>query len=161
MQSRHLKQVKDISDLKSQMAQVLEHLDRQQAIDPLQTSASFDPPALSGVPGFSGGGQILLVPPGLGTQCIQERGLTGLLGRCRGDGASTIFAGGLHHRGLGSQKPTSKKAYAAEAQVTRLANTGGLLTAYLDGMLRSVSLPEPLASELFLVSGALLQISGF
>ncbi|MGH0150086.1 UNVERIFIED_CONTAM: hypothetical protein FKN15_039686 [Acipenser sinensis] len=54
-----------------------------------------------------------------------------------------------------------KKAYAAEAQVTRLANTGGLLTAYLDGMLCSVTLLEPLASELHTVSGILLQISGF
>ncbi|MGH0122639.1 UNVERIFIED_CONTAM: hypothetical protein FKN15_009674 [Acipenser sinensis] len=41
-----------------------------------------------------------------------------------------------------------KKAYAAEAQVTRLANTGGLLMANLDSMLRSVTLPEALASEL-------------
>lgn len=35
------------------------------------------------------------------------------------------------------------------------------MTAYLDGMLQSVTLPEPLASELRLVSGTLLQISGF
>ncbi|MGH0124924.1 UNVERIFIED_CONTAM: hypothetical protein FKN15_062310 [Acipenser sinensis] len=54
-----------------------------------------------------------------------------------------------------------KKAYAAKAQVTCLANTGGLLTAYLDGMLRSITLPESLASELRAVSSILLQISGF
>ncbi|MGH0126288.1 UNVERIFIED_CONTAM: hypothetical protein FKN15_029301 [Acipenser sinensis] len=45
------------------------------------------------------------------------------------------------------------KDYAAEAQVTRLANTAGLLTAYLDGILQSAPLPEPVASELRLVSG--------
>ncbi|MGH0153493.1 UNVERIFIED_CONTAM: hypothetical protein FKN15_055371 [Acipenser sinensis] len=54
-----------------------------------------------------------------------------------------------------------EKAYMTEAQVMCLANTGGLLTAYLDGMLRSVTLPEPLASELRTVSSSLLQISGF
>ncbi|MGH0125099.1 UNVERIFIED_CONTAM: hypothetical protein FKN15_059276 [Acipenser sinensis] len=54
-----------------------------------------------------------------------------------------------------------KKAHAAEAQLTCLANTGGLLTAYLDGMLRSITLPEPLASELRAIFGALLQISVF
>ncbi|MGH0119323.1 UNVERIFIED_CONTAM: hypothetical protein FKN15_002126 [Acipenser sinensis] len=54
-----------------------------------------------------------------------------------------------------------KKAYTAEAQVARLANTAGLLTAYLDGVLQSAPLPEPVASELRLVSGTLLQISGF
>ncbi|MGH0121584.1 UNVERIFIED_CONTAM: hypothetical protein FKN15_015014 [Acipenser sinensis] len=46
-----------------------------------------------------------------------------------------------------------KKAYTAEAQVARLANTAGLLTAYLDGVLQSAPLPEPVASELRLVSG--------
>ncbi|MGH0121524.1 UNVERIFIED_CONTAM: hypothetical protein FKN15_001499 [Acipenser sinensis] len=55
----------------------------------------------------------------------------------------------------------SHLAHAAEVQVTHLADTGGLLTAYLDGMLQSVALPEPLASELRLVSGTLLWISGF
>ncbi|MGH0124455.1 UNVERIFIED_CONTAM: hypothetical protein FKN15_018775 [Acipenser sinensis] len=54
-----------------------------------------------------------------------------------------------------------KKVYAAEEQVTRLANTAGLMTAYLDGILRSAPLPEPVASELRLVLGTLLQISGF
>ncbi|MGH0170033.1 UNVERIFIED_CONTAM: hypothetical protein FKN15_077959 [Acipenser sinensis] len=42
-----------------------------------------------------------------------------------------------------------------------LANTAGLLTAYLDGILQSAPLPQPVASELRLVSGMLLQISGF
>ncbi|MGH0152021.1 UNVERIFIED_CONTAM: hypothetical protein FKN15_068900 [Acipenser sinensis] len=37
----------------------------------------------------------------------------------------------------------------------------GLLTAYLDCIIQSVPLPEPVASELRLVSGTLLQISGF
>ncbi|MGH0134630.1 UNVERIFIED_CONTAM: hypothetical protein FKN15_029710 [Acipenser sinensis] len=54
-----------------------------------------------------------------------------------------------------------KKVYAAKVQVTCLANTGGLLTAYLFGMQQSVSLPELLASELHLVSGTLLHLSGF
>ncbi|MGH0180940.1 UNVERIFIED_CONTAM: hypothetical protein FKN15_005438 [Acipenser sinensis] len=54
-----------------------------------------------------------------------------------------------------------KKAYAAEAQVIRLANTARLLMVYLDGILQSATLPEPVASELSLVSGMLLQISGF
>ncbi|MGH0136570.1 UNVERIFIED_CONTAM: hypothetical protein FKN15_062570 [Acipenser sinensis] len=54
-----------------------------------------------------------------------------------------------------------KKAYAAEVQVTHLANTGSLLTAYLDSMLRVVTLPKPLALELCALSGTLLQISGF
>ncbi|MGH0143089.1 UNVERIFIED_CONTAM: hypothetical protein FKN15_077717 [Acipenser sinensis] len=53
------------------------------------------------------------------------------------------------------------KDYAAEAQVTCLANMAGLLTAYLEGILQSAPLPEPVASELRLVSGTLLQISGF
>ncbi|MGH0162222.1 UNVERIFIED_CONTAM: hypothetical protein FKN15_070886 [Acipenser sinensis] len=44
-----------------------------------------------------------------------------------------------------------KKAYATEAQVTHLANTAGLLTAYLDGGLQSAPLSEPEASELCLV----------
>ncbi|MGH0141488.1 UNVERIFIED_CONTAM: hypothetical protein FKN15_068485 [Acipenser sinensis] len=54
-----------------------------------------------------------------------------------------------------------KKDYAAEVQATRLANMGGLLTAYLDRILHSVTLPELLASELHTVSFTLLQISGF
>ncbi|MGH0173132.1 UNVERIFIED_CONTAM: hypothetical protein FKN15_013551 [Acipenser sinensis] len=53
------------------------------------------------------------------------------------------------------------QAYAAEVQVTHLANTGSLLTAYLDSMLRVVTLPKPLALELCALSGTLLQISGF
>ncbi|MGH0162201.1 UNVERIFIED_CONTAM: hypothetical protein FKN15_054623 [Acipenser sinensis] len=54
-----------------------------------------------------------------------------------------------------------KKAYAAEAQVKCLANTADLLMAYLDGILQSAPLPEPVASELRLVLNRLLQISGF
>ncbi|MGH0125656.1 UNVERIFIED_CONTAM: hypothetical protein FKN15_028208 [Acipenser sinensis] len=53
-----------------------------------------------------------------------------------------------------------KKAFVAGVQVTRLANTASLLTAYLDGILQSAPIPEPVASELRLVSGMLLQISG-
>ncbi|MGH0128396.1 UNVERIFIED_CONTAM: hypothetical protein FKN15_034637 [Acipenser sinensis] len=105
----------------------------------------------------------------LGTKHLQERGPSGFLARCR----STVSAGGLHHSGLGTnlaKDPNNqcriteahlKKSYAAKAQVTHLANTASLFTAYLDGMLRSVAFPEPLASELHLVSGMLLQISGF
>ncbi|MGH0136498.1 UNVERIFIED_CONTAM: hypothetical protein FKN15_007900 [Acipenser sinensis] len=37
----------------------------------------------------------------------------------------------------------------------------GLLTAYLHGILQLAPLPEPVASELHLVSSTLLQISGF
>ncbi|MGH0124703.1 UNVERIFIED_CONTAM: hypothetical protein FKN15_024499 [Acipenser sinensis] len=51
-----------------------------------------------------------------------------------------------------------KKAYTAEAQVMRLANTPGLLMAYLDGILQLASLPERMASELHLVLNTLLQI---
>ncbi|MGH0147378.1 UNVERIFIED_CONTAM: hypothetical protein FKN15_010303 [Acipenser sinensis] len=53
-----------------------------------------------------------------------------------------------------------RRAYAVEARVTRLANTAGILTAYLDGILREASLPEPVALELRLLSAMLLQISG-
>ncbi|MGH0122600.1 UNVERIFIED_CONTAM: hypothetical protein FKN15_033691 [Acipenser sinensis] len=52
-----------------------------------------------------------------------------------------------------------KKSFVAGVQVTRLANTASLLTAYLDGILQTAPLPEPVASELRLVSGTLLQIS--
>ncbi|RXM35656.1 hypothetical protein EOD39_3960 [Acipenser ruthenus] len=45
-----------------------------------------------------------------------------------------------------------KRAYAAEAQVTRLANTASILTTYMDGILREAPLPE--------LPGTLLQISG-
>ncbi|MGH0179287.1 UNVERIFIED_CONTAM: hypothetical protein FKN15_001963 [Acipenser sinensis] len=54
-----------------------------------------------------------------------------------------------------------KRTYVTEVQVTHLANMVGLLTAYLDGILKTAPLPEPVASELRLVSGTLLQISGF
>ncbi|MGH0140399.1 UNVERIFIED_CONTAM: hypothetical protein FKN15_042818 [Acipenser sinensis] len=52
-----------------------------------------------------------------------------------------------------------KRAYAVEAQVTRLANTAGILSA-LDGVLPETLLPEPVATELHLLSSTLLQISG-
>ncbi|MGH0121090.1 UNVERIFIED_CONTAM: hypothetical protein FKN15_070759 [Acipenser sinensis] len=53
-----------------------------------------------------------------------------------------------------------KSAYATEAQMTRLTNTLSILTAYMDGILREAPLPEPVACELRLLSGMLLQISG-
>ncbi|MGH0139315.1 UNVERIFIED_CONTAM: hypothetical protein FKN15_025145 [Acipenser sinensis] len=53
-----------------------------------------------------------------------------------------------------------KRAYAAEAQVTCLANTAGILTAYMDNILREASLPELVATKLCLLLGMLLQISG-
>ncbi|MGH0122669.1 UNVERIFIED_CONTAM: hypothetical protein FKN15_045479 [Acipenser sinensis] len=53
-----------------------------------------------------------------------------------------------------------KRAYAAEAQVTRLANTAGILTAYMDAVLHKVPLPEPMATEICLLSRTLIQISG-
>ncbi|MGH0121020.1 UNVERIFIED_CONTAM: hypothetical protein FKN15_068716 [Acipenser sinensis] len=53
-----------------------------------------------------------------------------------------------------------KRTYAAEAQATRLANTESVLTACLDGVLCEVLFPEPVDSELRLLSGTLLQISG-
>ncbi|MGH0121270.1 UNVERIFIED_CONTAM: hypothetical protein FKN15_074843 [Acipenser sinensis] len=53
-----------------------------------------------------------------------------------------------------------KRAYTTEAQVTRLANTTGMLTAYMDGVLCETPLPEPVATELRLLSSTLLQISG-
>ncbi|MGH0146880.1 UNVERIFIED_CONTAM: hypothetical protein FKN15_045577 [Acipenser sinensis] len=52
-----------------------------------------------------------------------------------------------------------KNVYAAKAQVTCLVNTAGLLTAYLDGILRLAPLHKLVASELRLVSGTLMQIS--
>ncbi|MGH0137498.1 UNVERIFIED_CONTAM: hypothetical protein FKN15_063882 [Acipenser sinensis] len=52
-----------------------------------------------------------------------------------------------------------KWAYAAEAQVTCLANTASILTTHLDGILREAPLPQPVASELCLLSVTLLQIS--
>ncbi|MGH0170314.1 UNVERIFIED_CONTAM: hypothetical protein FKN15_070051 [Acipenser sinensis] len=137
---------------------------RRSVFRPAQSST---PPAFSSVPRLTGGG------PECGRTCLH--------GRCRGGRAGTVPASGLHHSGPSASPPVGglskdpvcpnsqcriteahlKKAYAAEAQVTRLAITGGLLTAYLDGMLHSVTLPEPLASELPAVSGTLLQISGF
>ncbi|MGH0128924.1 UNVERIFIED_CONTAM: hypothetical protein FKN15_004845 [Acipenser sinensis] len=54
-----------------------------------------------------------------------------------------------------------KKAYAAEAQVTCLANMAGLLMVYLDGILQSATLPEPVASELCLILSMLLLVSDF
>ncbi|MGH0130485.1 UNVERIFIED_CONTAM: hypothetical protein FKN15_042354 [Acipenser sinensis] len=123
--------------------------------------ADFDPPAFSSFPGFSGGGQILLATPGLSAQRVQECSRTCLHAGCRGGRA----VGGLSKDPVcpngqcGITEAHLKKAYAAEAQVTCLANTGGLLTVYPDGMLCSVTLPEPLASELHAVSGTLLQIS--
>ncbi|MGH0155830.1 UNVERIFIED_CONTAM: hypothetical protein FKN15_052545 [Acipenser sinensis] len=53
-----------------------------------------------------------------------------------------------------------KRAYAAGAQATRLANTASVLTAYVDGVLHEAPLPEPVASELRRLSDTLLQISG-
>ncbi|MGH0151948.1 UNVERIFIED_CONTAM: hypothetical protein FKN15_033227 [Acipenser sinensis] len=53
-----------------------------------------------------------------------------------------------------------KRAYAVEVQVTHLANTVGILNAYLDGVLTETPLPEPVATELRLLSSMLFQISG-
>ncbi|MGH0131705.1 UNVERIFIED_CONTAM: hypothetical protein FKN15_047536 [Acipenser sinensis] len=53
-----------------------------------------------------------------------------------------------------------KWAYAAEAQVTRLASMASIITTYMDGILWEAPFPEPMASELHLLSGTLLQISG-
>ncbi|MGH0141468.1 UNVERIFIED_CONTAM: hypothetical protein FKN15_074076 [Acipenser sinensis] len=53
-----------------------------------------------------------------------------------------------------------KRAYAVEAQVTCLANTVDMLTAYMDGVLRETPLPEPVTTKLHLLSSTLLQISG-
>ncbi|MGH0126228.1 UNVERIFIED_CONTAM: hypothetical protein FKN15_026827 [Acipenser sinensis] len=53
-----------------------------------------------------------------------------------------------------------KPAYAAEAQATLLSNMASVLMAYMDGVLREAPLPEPVATELHLLSGTLLQISG-
>ncbi|MGH0131467.1 UNVERIFIED_CONTAM: hypothetical protein FKN15_046170 [Acipenser sinensis] len=52
-----------------------------------------------------------------------------------------------------------KKAYTVEAQGMCLTNTTSLLMAYLDGILQLAPLPEPVALELRIVSGTLLQIS--
>ncbi|MGH0118225.1 UNVERIFIED_CONTAM: hypothetical protein FKN15_050820 [Acipenser sinensis] len=53
-----------------------------------------------------------------------------------------------------------KWAYAAEAQSTCLSNMASVVTAYLDGVLCEAPLPEPVATELRLLSSTLLQISG-
>ncbi|MGH0127688.1 UNVERIFIED_CONTAM: hypothetical protein FKN15_021518 [Acipenser sinensis] len=53
-----------------------------------------------------------------------------------------------------------RRAYAAEAQETRLSNTASVRTAYLDGVMRETPLPMPVAMELHLLSSTLLQISG-
>ncbi|MGH0153925.1 UNVERIFIED_CONTAM: hypothetical protein FKN15_068763 [Acipenser sinensis] len=52
-----------------------------------------------------------------------------------------------------------KRVYAAEAQATRLSNTASVLTAYMYNVLRKALLPEPVATELCLLSSMLLQIS--
>ncbi|MGH0124809.1 UNVERIFIED_CONTAM: hypothetical protein FKN15_020044 [Acipenser sinensis] len=57
-------------------------------------------------------------------------------------------------------KPLLQRAYAAEAQATRLANAASVLTAHLDCVLREAPIPEPVAAELRLLSSTLLQISG-
>ncbi|MGH0131296.1 UNVERIFIED_CONTAM: hypothetical protein FKN15_047047 [Acipenser sinensis] len=44
--------------------------------------------------------------------------------------------------------------------IAALVNTASILTTYLHGILREAPLPEPVASELHLLSGTLLQISG-
>ncbi|MGH0166639.1 UNVERIFIED_CONTAM: hypothetical protein FKN15_051178 [Acipenser sinensis] len=54
-----------------------------------------------------------------------------------------------------------KEVYTAEAQITYLANMAGLLMAYLDSILQLAPLPEPVDTKLRLVSGTLLQVSGF
>ncbi|MGH0178801.1 UNVERIFIED_CONTAM: hypothetical protein FKN15_077968 [Acipenser sinensis] len=41
-----------------------------------------------------------------------------------------------------------KRAYAAEAQTTRLSNMASVLTVYMDSVLRKAPLPEPVATEL-------------
>ncbi|MGH0129197.1 UNVERIFIED_CONTAM: hypothetical protein FKN15_037637 [Acipenser sinensis] len=53
-----------------------------------------------------------------------------------------------------------KRAYAAEAQTTRLSNTEMVLTAYMDRLLNEALLTEPVTTELRLLSSTLLQISG-
>ncbi|MGH0177365.1 UNVERIFIED_CONTAM: hypothetical protein FKN15_008478 [Acipenser sinensis] len=53
-----------------------------------------------------------------------------------------------------------KRAYAAEAQATCLANTVGMQMAYVDSLLCETPLPEPVATKLRLLSSTLLQISG-
>ncbi|MGH0175931.1 UNVERIFIED_CONTAM: hypothetical protein FKN15_003372 [Acipenser sinensis] len=53
-----------------------------------------------------------------------------------------------------------KREYSAEAQASRMSNTSSVLTAYMDGVLRKALLPEPVATELYLLSSTLLQITG-
>ncbi|MGH0167582.1 UNVERIFIED_CONTAM: hypothetical protein FKN15_006403 [Acipenser sinensis] len=63
--------------------------------------------------------------------------------------------------GLAGFPPVDSTIVAlVEAQVSRLANTVGMQTAYMDGLLRENPLPEPVATELRLMSCTLLQISG-
>ncbi|MGH0132840.1 UNVERIFIED_CONTAM: hypothetical protein FKN15_050748 [Acipenser sinensis] len=148
--------------------------------DLIQTSTDFDPPAFSDVPGLSGGGQNWLNPASAPSVSKSAVTLASMEGAEAIELAqfppvdSTIVAlvpvppvGGLckdpvcHNGHCRIMDAHLKKAYAAEVQVSCLANTGGFLMAYLDGMLHSVALPEPLASELCTVLGTLLQISGF
>ncbi|MGH0142708.1 UNVERIFIED_CONTAM: hypothetical protein FKN15_028040 [Acipenser sinensis] len=138
------------------------------------------PPAYSDVPGLSGGGQNWLNPASAPSVSKSAATLASMEGEEAIELAqlppvdSTIVAlvrappvGGLckdpvcHNGQCRIMEAHRKKAYVAEVQVTCLANTGGFLMAYLDGVLRSVALPEPLASELCTVSDTLLQILGF
>ncbi|MGH0129814.1 UNVERIFIED_CONTAM: hypothetical protein FKN15_047167 [Acipenser sinensis] len=167
------------------MAQILEHLSRQQTPPCTCLVLHSDqhrlrPPAYSDVPGLSGGGQNWLNPASAPSVSKSAATLASMEGEEAIELAqlppvdSTIVAlvrappvGGLckdpvcHNGQCRIMEAHRKKAYVAEVQVTCLANTGGFLMAYLDGVLRSVALPEPLASELCTVSDTLLQILGF
>ncbi|MGH0166413.1 UNVERIFIED_CONTAM: hypothetical protein FKN15_050764 [Acipenser sinensis] len=129
--------------------------------------AGSPPPEVPGLPRFFGGGTLLLGPPGLGTQCAEA----GRIARLLVD--STIAAlvkappvGGLikdpacPNPQCRVTETLLKRAYAAEAQATRLANTASVLTTYFDGVLREDPLPRPVATELRLLSSTLLQVSG-
>ncbi|MGH0150855.1 UNVERIFIED_CONTAM: hypothetical protein FKN15_018967 [Acipenser sinensis] len=109
--------------------------------------------SLPNVPGFHGGTDKLgLVDFHQWTPSLRPWSRLHRWGACpRTLHARTHSAGSRRHL---------KRAYAAEAQVTRLANTASILTTYMDGMLWEAPLPEPVASELRLLSGTLLQISG-
>ncbi|MGH0121639.1 UNVERIFIED_CONTAM: hypothetical protein FKN15_053402 [Acipenser sinensis] len=151
-----------------------------QDLDLTQTSADFDPQPFLVFPDFLEEVKSSWQHPASAPSVSKSTDAC-LHGRSRGGRARTVPSSGRHHSGLSASPlvgglskdpvcPNSqcriteahlKKAYVAEAQVMCLANTGGLLTAYLSGMLHSITLPETLASELHTVSSTLLQILGF
>ncbi|MGH0147329.1 UNVERIFIED_CONTAM: hypothetical protein FKN15_032486 [Acipenser sinensis] len=102
-----------------------------------------DQTALSSILGFHGEDTLLLGSSGLSAECAEASDPPCSLGRCREAGPGRLSPSGLHHCSLGQGSTSGglpedpaclnpqcrvmethlKRAYAAEAQVTRLVNT--------------------------------------